>query len=200
MEIKTANNAADSTTLKAAKGTDRMAIAILASAFIVGVGWFVTPPKYKAEVQDKVFPAVLAGMFAVGAVIKSNIVRIVDGRLKVGDLDEQVKHVALLASGEMGRLETLKPFLEGKTSLLGLPDVQLAIQKQVEAKTQTFEDAIASKLDQFKPVTFPADVPTALPVVPAGVIIPTPTPGLTRADRNRKTTLSELATIATGAR
>jgi hypothetical protein len=134
VELKPASNAEQSTTLKAARGTDRLAIAILGTAFAIGVGWFATPPKYKAEVQEKVFPAVLAGMFTVGAVIKSNIVRIVDGRLKVGDLAKEVEHVVLLAAGEADRLEPFKPYLEGKVPLDGLPQVQLAIQRQVEAK------------------------------------------------------------------
>lgn len=48
------------------------------------------------------------------------------------------------------------------------------VQKQAQ-----FEEKILGKLDEFKPVTFPADpapIPTALPIVPEGTIIPTPTP------------------------
>jgi hypothetical protein len=46
-------------------------------------------------------------------------------------------------------------------------------------KQERFEERILGKLDQFKPVTFPADsIPTALPVISEGTVIPTPKPGL----------------------
>jgi hypothetical protein len=63
-------------------------------------------------------------------------------------------------------------------------------------KQAQFEEKILGRLEEFKPVTFPADVPAALPVVPAGVIIPTPKPGLAGVGQERKHSLSDLATIA----
>jgi hypothetical protein len=130
VEVKQAKNADESNTLKAAKSTERLAIALIVTCFALCGGWFVTPK----EIKDKVTPIALFGLGGVGYLFREKIVRIKDGRLALGDLEKSVEHVALLKVGEAARLENIKPFLEGKVPIERLPQVQLAIANQVEAK------------------------------------------------------------------
>jgi hypothetical protein len=172
MELKDAKNANDSSTLKAAKGSDKVLLGLIIGGFGLGVAWFVTPQ----NIKDRLAPAALSGFGVLGFVLKNFNTSIKNGRLNVGDLENAVANYALLKPGELANANIVKPFIEGNLALHQIPAVQAEIEKQVTAKTRSFEESIQQA--QLKPVTFPADVPTALPVVPAGVIIPTPKPGL----------------------
>jgi hypothetical protein len=192
MELKDAKSANDSSTLKAAKGSDKVLIGLIIGAFGLAGAWIFTPQ----NIKDKIAPVGLSGLGVLGFILKNFNTSIKNGRLNVGDLEGAVANYALLKPGELANANIVKPFIEGNLALHQIPVVQAEIERQVAAKTRSFEESI--KLAQLKPVTFPADVPAALPVVPAGVVIPTPKPGLAGVGQERKHSLSDLATIAQG--
>ena len=168
MEIKPAKDEGKSDTLSAARQSERYAAGLVVGAAAAAAIWLAVPN----NIKEKMLPFFATAAGGVGFVMKLGLVKIKNGRLSVGDLNEAVSNYALLPPGELKALTALKPVIEGNLKLQELPEVRSIVEAAIGAATQKHEAQKAEfeekiKAAELKAVVFPKDE-----------VIPTPKPGL----------------------
>jgi hypothetical protein len=129
MQIKKANDTKNSSTIKAAKRSNMTVYAMFLCLGIAGVVWEFSPQ----STRNTVSKAGAAALVPIGFVLTKFNSSVVNGRLKIGDLDELVDNLGLFTEKESLVVESLESVIKGKATVLDLPQVRGEIERQVKA-------------------------------------------------------------------
>ncbi len=139
VQIRPTKTKDESKVLRAAKQSDKFAIALVLAGFIGFAGWFVVPK----EIKEKITPIALAGFGGVGFVFRIKLLQIRDGRLAVGDIDEGFINYALMRPEDEARFAAVADYVSGDKPLGDLPairnTVDAAVGEKVSAHVENFE-------------------------------------------------------------